>query len=449
MRRRLLVVAAVAAIVVPAGAYGLAEVSSSRDAAGDTTTTSTSSSTTTSTTTAPSAETAPRCVPDPRLLEPARSAPGDLVTARDLFLRDPTVAPHAVGLSIWIDGHGEVLAHRPDLALAPASNQKLYTAIGALAVIGADVRLVTEVRLTPGGDLVIMGGGDPTLTRIGPHSVAALADQIRAAGVTHAPGALLVDESRHDGMRRASGWQDWQLPAHTGPMSAFMVDGNRWRADPAFLADPSLGNAELLRQALAARGTTVAGPTGYAPDGSGRVVATLSSAPIGELVATMLRTSDNEISDLVLKEVAVAAGSSGSAVGAAAATDAALAPLCLSLVGAVDDGSGLSRANARSAREWRVLLQAVRGEAWWPQLHQALPVAARTGTLASRFGGTAAAANVRAKTGTIIGGTALSGYGTTTGGRAFVFSVVINGSGAQAGAGAIDRLVAAVAAHPG
>ena len=449
MRRRLLVVAAVAAIVVPAGAYGLAEVRSSRDAAGDTTTTSTSSSTTTSTTTAAPVETTAPCVVDTTLFEPARAAPADLVAALDAFVRDPTVAPHAAGLSIWIDGYGEVLAHRPDLALAPASNQKLYTAIGALAVIGADVRLVTEVRLSPAGDLVIVGGGDPTLTRFGPHSVAALAEQIQDAGLTRVPGALLVDESRHDGVRRASGWQEWQVPAYTGPLSAFMVDDNRWRADPAFLADPALGNAELVRQALAARGTTVAGPTGYAPDRSGRVVATLSSAPIGELVATMLGTSANQIADLVLKEVAVAAGSSGSVVGAAAAADTALAPLCLPLVGAVDDGSGLSRANSRSAREWRVLLQAVRDEPWWPQLHQALPVAARTGTLASRFGGTAAAANVRAKTGTIIGGTALAGYGTTAAGRAFVFSAMVNGPGAQAGAEAIDRLVAAVAAHPG
>jgi D-alanyl-D-alanine carboxypeptidase len=50
---------------------------------------------------------------------------------------------------------------------------------------------------------------------------------------------------------------------------------------------------------------------------------------------------------------------------------------------------------------------------------------------------------VRAKTGTIIGGAALSGFGTTVGGRAFVVSVVINGPGADASADAIDALVAA------
>ena len=65
--------------------------------------------------------------------------------------------------------------------------------------------------------------------------------------------------------------------------------------------------------------------------------------------------------------------------------------------------------------------------------------------MVSRFRGTAAEANVRAKTGTIIGGTALSGYGTTAGGRSFVFSIVVNGPNAQASAGAVDALVTALA----
>jgi D-alanyl-D-alanine carboxypeptidase len=43
----------------------------------------------------------------------------------------------------------------------------------------------------------------------------------------------------------------------------------------------------------------------------------------------------------------------------------------------------------------------------------------------------------------------LSGFGTTAGGRAFVFSVVVNGPGADASADAIDALIAAVARDVG
>lgn len=56
---------------------------------------------------------------------------------------------------------------------------------------------------------------------------------------------------------------------------------------------------------------------------------------------------------------------------------------------------------------------------------------------------------MRAKTGTIIDWSALSGYGTTAGGRTFAFSVDVNGPGAEASAGAIDALVAAVARDAG
>jgi serine-type D-Ala-D-Ala carboxypeptidase/endopeptidase (penicillin-binding protein 4) len=170
---------------------------------------------------------------------------------------------------------------------------------------------------------------------------------------------------------------------------------------------------------------------------------------VSELVREMLLRSDNQIADLLLKDVGFAALGTGSLANGAAATTEALRPLCIALTGVVDDGSGLSRGNARSAREWRTLLQAAQSQAWWPMLAEGLPLAGRTGTLAGRFHGTAAEGNVRAKTGTIIGGTALTGMGTTAGNRAFVFSVIVNGSGSQSSAGALDTFVGAIASYTG
>jgi serine-type D-Ala-D-Ala carboxypeptidase/endopeptidase (penicillin-binding protein 4) len=398
----------------------------------------------------PTRPAAPRCRRDPTLAQPAGPPSAALAAAFAAFLGHSSVAPHRASVSVWLDGRGEVLAHHPDQALAPASNEKIFTTMGALSVLGAEARLTTEVRLTTAGDLVVVGGGDATLTAAGPHSVASLADQVRAHGVGHVPGALIVDETRHDGGRRATGWQDWQIPTYTGPLSAFMVDDNRWRADPAFVADPALANADLLRRALADRGIVVRGPTVYAAAPvRGTVVASLASAPVGVLVREMLGRSDNQIADLLMKEVGHAATGKGSMASGFAATTAALATLCIPLAGNADDGSGLSRANARSAREWRTMLQAARSQPWWPALVDGLPLAGRSGTLAGRFDGTAAEANVRGKTGTILGGAALSGFGTTAGGRAFVFSVVVNGPGADASADAIDAFVAAVARDVG
>jgi D-alanyl-D-alanine carboxypeptidase/D-alanyl-D-alanine-endopeptidase (penicillin-binding protein 4) len=392
----------------------------------------------------------PRCWPHESLAQPALAPTPALAAALDDFSASPLVAAHASSVSIWIDGRGEVLSRDPERALAPASNQKLLTAMGALAVLGPDARLATALHLTESGDLVIEPGGDATLTATGPHSLAALAVQARANGVTRVPGSLRVDETVFDGARRAPGWEDWQIPTYTGPMSAFMVDRNRWRADAAYLADPALANADRLRGALTAEGVTVAGPTGYASAPvEGSVVAVLESPTVAELVGEMLQRSDNQIADLLLKRVGAVGTGHGSLAAGAAATVAALEPLCVALPGTTDDGSGLSRGNERSARELRELVQAsARGAAWWPALADGLPLAGRTGTLAGRFRGTPAEANVRAKTGTIIDGAALTGYGTTAGGRAFAFSVIVNGPGTETSAPAIDALVAAVAADP-
>ena len=81
----------------------------------------------------------------------------------------------------------------------------------------------------------------------------------------------------------------------------------------------------------------------------------------------------------------------------------------------------------RSANTIRTLLQGLRGQSWFPTLYQALPLAGRTGTLYARFLGTAAEGKMRAKTGSVDGVRALSGYVTTRGGRDVVFSILVNG----------------------
>jgi serine-type D-Ala-D-Ala carboxypeptidase/endopeptidase (penicillin-binding protein 4) len=390
------------------------------------------------------------CPADPGLGAPSAPVPPDLALAVGRFANDPGLTGDSFGLSIWIDGLGEVGALQPDVPLLPASNQKLLTAMGVLTVLGPNARFTTAVRATPDGNLAIVGGGDPSVTARGPNSLDALAAQVRAAGVTSVPGALVVDESRYDGLRRAGQWQDWQVPAYAGPLSALMVDDNEYRSDPEFLADPALANGELFRILLAAHGVTVNGPTVHgvaAPEGT--VVASLTSAPVSALLTDTLLRSDNMRAEELLKEVGHTTGAPGATAGGLAVTRAALAPLCVPLAGADDDGSGLSTADGRSPREWRELLQAARARPWWPRLRDALPLAGRSGTLSSRFRGTPAEGNVRAKTGTVHGGIALSGYGTTAGGRGLVFSVLVNGARAPAAERPLDALIAAVAAHPG
>jgi len=409
----------------------------------------------TTTTTPSMARPAPVCVPDPSLATPP-APPPVLVAALAPALADPRLAGTDVGVSIWVDGYGEVAAVAPDRPLLPASNEKLFAAAGALAVLGAESTFTTTVvGSTPvgpdgtlGGNLVLVAGGDPSLSRAGAHSLDALAAQVRAAGVTTVQGSLQVDESRYDTERRAPGWQDWQVPEYAGTISALMVDRNRWRRDAAFLADPAIGNIEAFRAALARHGVTILGSTSHGPvPQGGTPVASLTSAPVGVLVTDMMMRSDNMVAEMLVKETGLRARGAGTTVsGLEAATAVVEDALCTDLTGTAADGSGLSRANLRSARELRVIVQGTRGEPWRPLLDAALPLAGRSGTLQGRFRGTPAEGNVRAKTGTIIGGVALTGYGTTAGGRAFAFSVLANGPSAAGAPPAIDALVATVAA---
>jgi D-alanyl-D-alanine carboxypeptidase/D-alanyl-D-alanine-endopeptidase (penicillin-binding protein 4) len=295
---------------------------------------------------------------------------------------------------------------------------------------------------------VLVAGGDPSLTATGPRSLAALAGAVAAAGVTAVGGALVVDESRYDAARTAPGWQDWHVPRYVGPMSALVVDDNRGRTDPAFLADPALGHGAAFREELAAAGVAVAGPVvaGVAPPGAVGV-AELASPPVGDLLQRMLVDSDNEVAESLTREAGVLLAGTGSTPAGTAALEAVLLDGCAPIeAGRWADGSGLSRSDLRSARELRRLVQHARTQDWWPELAARLPVAGRTGTLAGRFAGTAAEGRVVAKTGTIIGGAALTGVVTTASGHEAVFSVVVNGDASRDAMRALDELVVTLAA---
>jgi D-alanyl-D-alanine carboxypeptidase/D-alanyl-D-alanine-endopeptidase (penicillin-binding protein 4) len=235
-----------------------------------------------------------------------------------------------------------------------------------------------------------------------------------------------------------------------GPLSALSVGHNQYRSDPEFLSDPTVANGHLFVEALAGQGVAVKGAVvrRRAPAGT-RQIAGLPSAPLGELVGSMLRLSDNTIAELLLKEVGLAQRGWGSTRAGLRAVIETVEGLCVPLKGFDADGSGLSRRNGRSAREWRMLLQAAQAAPWWEAFSASLPVAAQTGTLAGRFQGTAAAGNLRAKTGTIVEGRALSGFFTTEGGRQAFFSAIVNGHDSRTAMEAIDQLIAELAAYPG
>jgi len=91
-----------------------------------------------------------------------------------------------------------------------------------------------------------------------------------------------------------------------------------------------------------------------------------------------------------------------------------------------EEGSGLSRNNLTTPNATIALLQYMSRHKSAEVYLNALPIAGVDGTLRGRMKGTAAAGNVRAKTGTLRWANSLSGHVTTAAGERLLFSIMLN-----------------------
>lgn len=351
---------------------------------------------------------------------------------------------------------GDVLfSHRDSLALAPASNEKLFTTAAALLRFGASGTLATTLQATPGaeidvggvlrGDLYLVGGGDPTL---GDAGLQALADQLVARGVVRIDGGVIGDESLFDTLRG-------------GPDSAYRPDGDlggwltalSWRHGRAGAAGPARSAATKLAALLKARKITYerkprAGKLSAVSGGGlaatdAEPLATVASPTIATLIAQTNIPSENFYAEMLVKALGARFGSGGTTTAGLAVTRAQLATF--GVHPKLADGSGLSRINNTTARQVVRLLERMDGQDNAATWTASLPVAGRSGTLRHRMRGTAAAGRCAAKTGTLIGVSALSGYCTSTGGVRIAFSFIENRVCNYCAKKVEDRMVSAMA----
>ena len=213
-----------------------------------------------------------------------------------------------IGAAVDVDGLGVVVRRDAGHALPPASTQKSFTAVAALMSLPPGFRYTTEVatraKPTAGrlpGSIWLVAGGDPYFTKSGLH---ALAQQVRAAGVRYVAADLLLDDSRYDNRRRAQGWKSEFVPDEAGPLSAMAVGQNQWRHDRAFLSDPAMPAAQLLRDYLKLEGVTVHGAIKrMRRPADATSLARLQSGPLAAVVRRTLKDSNNFAAELLVKEV--------------------------------------------------------------------------------------------------------------------------------------------------
>ncbi|MFF4471539.1 D-alanyl-D-alanine carboxypeptidase/D-alanyl-D-alanine-endopeptidase [Streptomyces sp. NPDC001599] len=343
-------------------------------------------------------------------------------------LADERLGTDVSGVVLDADSDTALWDHNGSTALMPASNAKLATATTALTLLGANHEFTTKVVYGE-GTLTLVGGGDRTLTSDDVAELArTAADGLKAAGRTDVQ--VRVDDSLFADPSLAEGWNEGYYPTEVAPVRSLVVDG-------AAVQDTSIDAGKVFAKQLAAQGVTVTGEVGRQTAKQSDVpVAQHKSAPLSDIVKKMLKTSDNNIAETLLRMSAVELGKPGTFEAGTALVRQVLSSYGISLDNfAMHDGSGLSRADRIPAATLAQLLDAITESPALGSILEGLPVAGEAGaSLGPEWGrfddpnSECAVGKVHAKTGTLTGAIALSGVTRTDDGDWRIFSFIENNS---------------------
>ena len=209
------------------------------------------------------------------------------------------------------------------------------------------------------------------------------------------------------------------------------------------IEDPAKFAGMALRRSLSALGVAVEGPVEVRhlyrneipdllrgtrqPEAGGFELASRTSAPLIDELRVMAKVSQNLHAEILLRSVALARRGLGS-------REAGLEEMKEFLGDAeIDtgsynfaDASGLTRLDLVTPSAMLRLLQFMYSSPFREQWIALLPVAGQDGTLSTRFGDGSGAKRVFAKTGSLTGVAALSGYAKRSNGGMAAFAIFVN-----------------------
>lgn len=400
----------------------------------------------------PSAKTTAPSGLDQGAPKPSRAALSGYVQA---VASDAALAGGSVTASVIDVATGEeLLDQSATTGVTPASTNKVLTAWAALSSMGPGHTLQTKavldgqtVTLVGGGDVLLADdAGDPTATagHAGLGDLArATAEQLKAQGTTSV--SLRLDDTLFTGAQWNDGWEagNEQYVAKVQPI---MVDVSATQ-NQGYPADPAMEAAQAFARHLSEAGITVDGDASRAAaPGGAKELASVSSAPLSDILALSLKTSDNTMTEVEGRLVALQAKETADFAGASKAVAAQLRKDGFDTSGlTLLDSSGLAKGNKVPAKLLAQILAKSAGDdggSAGRTLVADLPVGALDGTLGNRLHDTAAAGTVRAKTGSLEQTSSLAGVVTTADGRLLAFAILANGfpaNGGSAAGAAIDN----------
>jgi D-alanyl-D-alanine carboxypeptidase/D-alanyl-D-alanine-endopeptidase (penicillin-binding protein 4) len=316
---------------------------------------------------------------------------------------------------------------------------------------------------------VFKGGGDFTLSRLGPGESSVYSKPPRLRNLARQAleqfpidvpiTRIVLDDSFFTGERWNPDWPaKYRTLGYVSNITAIQADGDRVQPNRLISSysfrrgkDPVTTVGEAFRDLLGERAIgaeLVLAPT----PADALVIAEVQSQEMRESwLGHMLTHSDNTGAEFIARHAAKAAGLEGSIAGANQVIRKSLKEIGLkpkTLV--IRDASGLSDANrVHSKLLAELMVKVAKAENGLDVLTQWMPIAGQTGTLRFRFQGSSAISrgNVIAKTGYIPGLYGLSGIVNAADGSRLAFAVFArsdreNGlSVTYTAQGAIDRVV--------
>lgn len=207
------------------------------------------------------------------------------------------------------------------------------------------------------------------------------------------------------------------------------------------------GNVEIRHRPLTdADNPALRGSLAFMRPPEPPVLARLTPSPLVEDLSIINKVSQNLHAELMLRRLGLIRGSGSIADGVAqieAMLDHAGVPRT---AWDLSDGSGMSSYNRLSPRGVAMMLRWIAGQPWAEAYRKTLPIGGVDGTTAKRFKGTLLEGKLFAKTGTLNGSNALSGYLITKSGKMLIFSSFANDMPGDASATPfVDRALVQIA----
>ena len=339
-----------------------------------------------------------------------------------------------------------IFGRRADERQIPASTMKVITAATSLSTLGPDHRFVTRVVRGDSRDqIILVGGGDPLLTSADLRRLASRTARALKREGTSGPLRLFLDDYLFPAPTPAKGWAPGDSPAYASAVRPLGIVGE-------YSSDTTASALAAFVGALREKGLTVSYAGRALAEEDAPDIASFDDHRLSDAVELMLRVSENNVAEILFRQVALARGYPATWSSSAAAAREALGALGIDTSPVrLIDGSGLSSSNRLTARTLTDVLDLVLdgAHADLRPLFDGLPVAGESGTLTYRFAAppaNCAKGEVFAKTGSLTGVNTLAGLTEGQDGEWKSFAIMVNSAPSNTTATklAIDTIAATV-----